>query len=164
PWHWRAALWRFRLALRQRTSWVPVAPLAAVMVLALVVGMARLAFTGTVRFGPGAGGVTAGAVVGKTGDEPALASGAGAAGTGAGGTGAPARQKAASTPVARVRGAVLVVAGFGSSCCHSANALRAAEPHLAVRQFSYRGLTAAGQPVPYHRAGNLSLQVLGDRL
>src|SRR6185437_15685847 len=32
PWHWRAALWRFRLALRQRTSWVPVAPLAAVMV------------------------------------------------------------------------------------------------------------------------------------
>jgi hypothetical protein len=59
---------------------------------------------------------------------------------------------------------VLVVAGFGSTCCHSANALRAAEPHLLVRQFSYRGLTAAGQPIPYGRAGNLSLQVLGDRL
>ena len=32
------------------------------MVLALVVGMARLAFTGTVRFAPGTGGVVAGAV------------------------------------------------------------------------------------------------------
>jgi hypothetical protein len=145
PWHWRAALWRFRLALRQRTSWVPVAPLAAVMVLVLVVGMARLAFTGTVRLDPGEGGVTAGAVVGKIGDVPAT-------------------PKVASSPEPRTRGAVLVVGGFGSSCCHGANALRAAEPDLEVRQFSYRGLTAAGQPVPYHRAGNLSLQVLGDRL
>jgi hypothetical protein len=58
----------------------------------------------------------------------------------------------------------LVVAGFGSTCCHSANALRAAEPRLEVRQFSYHGLNAAGQPIPYGRAGNLSLQVLGDRL
>jgi hypothetical protein len=153
PWHWRAALWRFRLGLRQRTSWVPVAPLAAIMVLALVVGMARLAFTGTVRFEPG-GGVAAGAVIGKSGDRPATASGAGA----------PSKPNVASTPAGQARGAVLVVAGFGSSCCHSANALRAAEPHLEVRQFSYRGLTAAGQPIPYHRAGNLSLQVLGDRL
>ena len=50
PWQWHVALWRIRRAMRSRTSWVPVAPLAAVMVLALVVGMARLAFTGTVRF------------------------------------------------------------------------------------------------------------------
>ena len=53
PWHWRAALWRIRRALTHRTSWVPVAPLAAVMVIALVVGLARLAFTGTVRFSIG---------------------------------------------------------------------------------------------------------------
>ena len=33
-----------------------------------------------------------------------------------------------------------------------------------MRQFSYRGLNAAGQPIPYGLAGNLSLQVLGDRL
>ena len=59
---------------------------------------------------------------------------------------------------------MLVVAGFGSTCCHSANALRAAEPHLLVRQFSYLGLNAAGQPIPYGLAGNLSLQVLGDRM
>jgi hypothetical protein len=154
PWHWRAALWRLRLALRQRTSWVPVAPLAAVLVLALVVGTARLAFTGAVRFDPDAGGVAVGSVLGETGD--------GLATTGSAGSSSP--PKAVSTPAAQPRGAVLVVAGFGSTCCHSANALRAAEPYLEVRQFSYHGLNAAGQPIPYGLAGNLSLQVLGDRL
>jgi hypothetical protein len=145
PWHWRAALWRFRLGLRQRTSWVPVAPLAAVMVLALVVGMARLAFTGTLRFEPGTREVVAGATPANAATVPAA-------------------PEVASSPEPRTRGAVLVVAGFGSTCCHGANALRRAEPQLEVRQFSYRGLTAAGQPVPYRRAGNLPLQVLGDRL
>src|SRR3984957_18262619 len=56
PWHWRAALGRVRRAFYHRTSWVPVAPLAAVMVIALVLGMARLAFTGTLRFTTGGGG------------------------------------------------------------------------------------------------------------
>jgi hypothetical protein len=64
----------------------------------------------------------------------------------------------------KASGAVLVIAGFGSTCCHSANALRRAEPHMLVRQFSYLGLNAAGQPVPYGLAGNLSIQVIGDRL
>ena len=50
PWDWRAALQRIRRSLLDRTGWVPVAPLAAVMVIALVAGLARLAFTGTVRF------------------------------------------------------------------------------------------------------------------
>jgi hypothetical protein len=145
PWHWRAALWRFRLALRQRTNWVPVAPLAAVMVLVLMVCLARLAFTGALSFDPGTRAVVTGAATANAAT-------------------APASPKVASSPEPGTRGAVLVVAGFGSSCCHSANALRAAEPRLEVRQFSYRGLTAAGQPVPYGRAGNLSLQVLGDRL
>jgi hypothetical protein len=45
PWHWRATLQRIRRSLVGRTSWVPVAPLAAVMVIALVVGATRLAFT-----------------------------------------------------------------------------------------------------------------------
>jgi len=150
PWQWRAALWRVRLALRQRTTWVPVAPLAAVMVLALVVGMTRLAFTGTVRFAPGPGDVAAGAVTG----EDLTAPGGGAAASSA---------KAGSGP-ARVSGAVLVVEGFGSTCCHDARALGAAEPNLLVRQFSYLGLDAAGQPIPYRLAGNLSIQVLGDRM
>ena len=167
-WQWRAALWRIRRALRSRTSWVPVAPLAAVMVLALVVGMARLAFTGTVRFAPGAGDVVAGAVTGDSGDGQAAAAGAagGASAASAGGstsaTSAPGGTRSASA--GKVSGAVLVVAGFGSNCCHGANALRAAEPHMLVRQFSYLGLNAAGQPIPYGRAEDLSIQVLGDRM
>ena len=157
PWQWRAALWRIRRALRQRTNWVPVAPLAAVMVLALVVGLARLAFTGTVRFASGAGGVVAGAVTGDSGDDSQIAAARAAGGaSAAGGT--------RSGPAGKVSGAVLVVAGFGSTCCHSANALRAAEPNLLVRQFSYLGLNAAGQPIPYGRAGDLPIQVLGDRM
>ncbi|HEX3191748.1 MAG TPA: hypothetical protein VHS30_18400 [Streptosporangiaceae bacterium] len=150
PWQWRATLWRIRRALRHRTYWVPMAPLAAVMVLALVVGMARLAFTGTVRFAPGPSGVTAGAV---TGDDL----------TGPGGGASTASAKAVSGPT-RVSGAVLVVEGFGSHCCRSANSLRAAEPHMVVRQFSYQGLDAAGRPIPYDLAGNMSIQVLGDRM
>src|SRR5437763_5011627 len=70
PWHWRAALWRFRLALRQRTNWVPVAPLAAVMVLVLVVGVARLAFTGTVNFDPDPRDVVAGAAAANAASIP----------------------------------------------------------------------------------------------
>ena len=53
PWAWRATLQRFRRSLLDRTAWVPVAPLAAVMVIALVAGLTRLAFTGAVRFDPG---------------------------------------------------------------------------------------------------------------
>ncbi len=158
PWHWRAALWRLRLALRHRTSWVPVAPLAAVMVLALVVGVARLAFTGTVRFDPDTSAVVAGAAASH--HDGALAPVAsGSSGSGSAGT-----PKAVSGPAGKTTGAVLVIAGFGSTCCHSANALRRAAPNLLVRQFSYLGLNAAGQPVPYRLAGNLSIQVIGDRL
>src|SRR5580693_7715825 len=159
PWHWRAALWRIRRALRHRTNWVPMAPLAAVMVLVLVVGLARLAFTGTVRFAPGTSDVVAGAVTGDSGDD-----GLAPAGRGAGAPSTASAARGPSRPASPLRGAVLVVDGFGSTCCHSANALRAAEPNLLVRQFSYLGLNAAGQPTPYGLAGNLSLQVLGDRM
>ena len=146
-WYWRAALQRIRWALRDRTSWVPVAPLAAVMVLFLAVGLTRLAFTGTVRFAGGTGDSAAAAVT---------------TGTESGGLGAPADRSGAGT---RPRGALLVVGGFGSSCCHEADALRAAEPGLLVRQFSYLGLDASGQPVRYGpAAGNLPIQVLGDRM
>jgi hypothetical protein len=156
-WQWRVALWRIRRAMRSRTSWVPVAPLAAVLVLALVVGIARLAFTGTVRLAPGASDVVAGAVTGDSGDDGQAAAGSGAAGL-------LAAKSARSRPTAKVNGAVLVVEGFGSTCCNSANTLRAAEPHMFVRQFSYVGLNTAGQPIPYGRAGDLSIQLLGDRM
>ncbi len=136
---------------------VPVAPLAAVMVIALVVGMARLAFTGTVRFGTGTSGVVAAAVSGDVAGTGLAASD----GSGPSGAAAASEGRAAGQP----RGAVLVVEGFGSSCCHDTDALRAADPGLVVRQFSYLGLNAAGQPTPYSRAaGDLPIQVLGDRM
>jgi len=169
PWHWRATLQRIRRSLAVRTSWVPVAPLAALMVLALVVGVTRLAFTGTVRFAPGTGGATVVSAdrgtgltaVGKAGGGARQAAGTSAS-RAAGAKGGAGAQTAASTPPS---GAVLVVEGFGSSCCHAADGLRAAEPNMLVRQFSYLGLNAAGQPIPYGpTAGNLSIQVLGDRI
>jgi hypothetical protein len=57
-----------------------------------------------------------------------------------------------------------VVAGFGSNCCKDANTLAAEEPGVLVRQFSYLGLTASGKPVSYHRAADLPIQELGDKM
>ncbi len=157
PWHWRATLQRIRRSLLDRTSWVPLAPLAAVMVLALVVGLTRLAFTGTVRFAVGTGNAAVtsadqGAGLTVTGNA---GGGSGARQAGApstqgpvGGKGGPGGMGVAGTAVARPRGAVLVVEGFGSSCCHAADGLRAAEPGMLVRQFSYLGLTLpAADPI-----------------
>jgi hypothetical protein len=73
--------------------------------------------------------------------------------------------QAKTVTAAKPKGAVLVVEGFGSSCCNAANGLRAAEPGMLVRQFSYLGLNAAGQPIPYGpQAEDLSIQALGDRM
>jgi hypothetical protein len=168
PWHWRAALSRVRQALYHRTSWVPVAPLAAVMVIALVVGLARLAFTGTVRFTTG-GGTTAIAAATELagGSGLAAASRPSSPAASGGATSAPkdGRTSSATGAGARVRGAVLVVEGFGSSCCGSADALQAAEPDLLVRQFSYLGLNSSGAPIRYGPAAeDLPIQVLGDRM
>ena len=150
PWHWRATLQQIRRSLRGRTSWVPVAPLAAVMVIALVVGVTRLAFTGTVRFAQETDEVVASADE-AAGLIPSLGSDQGG--------------QSKTVTAAKPEGAVLVVEGFGSSCCHAADSLRAAEPGMLVRQFSYRGLNAAGQPIPYGpAAGDLSIQALGDRM
>ncbi|MBV9451891.1 MAG: hypothetical protein JO345_38990 [Streptosporangiaceae bacterium] len=142
-WYWRAALWQVKRALRQRISWLPVAPVAAVLVVGLVVTMARLAFTGTVHLTPPAGHVAEGVVPG-VGTAPAV--------------------QAEPVTGQPAHGSLLVVAGWGSHCCNDANALRAAEPGMTVRQFSYLGLTAAGQPIRYHLAADLPIQVLGDRM
>jgi hypothetical protein len=159
PWLWRATLQRIRRSLHDHTSWVPVAPLAAVMVIALVVGLTRLAFTGTVHFAPGAS-------VASAGEEAGLTAVGNASGASSGGQAGQAGGKGGAGPgAAKPRGAVLVVEGFGSSCCHAADTLQAAEPGMLVRQFSYLGLDAAGQPIPYGpAAGNLPIQVLGDRM
>lgn len=125
---------------------LPFAPIVALMVLALVVGAAKLMFTGSITIG---------------GSPPPAAAAA-----------ANVNQASPATVAATghsehhdVRNAVLVVAGWGSSCCNAADALRSASPGTIVRQFSYIGLNAAGQPLPSGAdADDLPLPVLGDRL
>src|SRR5215831_79602 len=127
---------------------LPFAPLAALMVLALMVGVVRLMFTGTIELPLGA----------STSVAANMAAGgvAGGAETGSGGT-------TAVGPV--VSDAVLVVGGWGSSCCDAANGLRATLGGVPVRQFSYIGLDANDRPVPSGpEADDLPLPVLGDRI
>ena len=124
---------------------LPFAPLAAVMAVALVVGAARLMFTGTIQL------------------PISTASPSAAANVVASGTAAGTRTPATATSASNV--AVLVVSGWGSSCCDAANGLRAAMPGAFVRQFSYLGLDAKGRPLPHGpSADDLPLPVLGDRI
>jgi hypothetical protein len=130
---------------------LPFAPIAAVMVLALVVGAARLLFTGTIQL-PISPSSSAAAMVG-----------------GGARAGSPAAPDAVTSPAAAVAtataSAVLVVGGWGSSCCDAANGLHAMLPEVPMRQFSYVGLNAAGKPVPSGAsADDLPLPELGDRL
>jgi hypothetical protein len=140
---------------------LPFAPIAALLVIALVVGTARLLFTGTI--------VLPASVTGTSS----------AAATVAGGSGGPAVGSAASavanSTVAGVRTAtgrpadpsvaVLVIGGWGSSCCNDVDGLRAELPSFAIRQFSYLGLGPNGRPLASGPdADDLPLPELGDRL
>jgi hypothetical protein len=127
---------------------LPFAPIAALMVVAVVVGVARLLFTGTIQL--------------SISPEPAPAVAAALAGA-AGSAAGPQASAAAVAPAPA--SAVLVVGGWGSSCCDAANGLRATLPGTAVWQFSYAGLNAKGRPVPSGAdADDLPLPVLGDRI
>ena len=123
---------------------LPLAPMAAVLVLAAVVGLTRLAFA----VGHGPAQVAAAAAL-----QP----------------GAVAPGGAHPAPSARARPGgrdpVLVILGFGSACCSAARGLRPVAPGALVQQFSYRGMTPAGQPLPEgNSAGNIPLPELGDRI
>jgi hypothetical protein len=131
---------------------LPFAPIAALLVLVLVVGVARLMFTGTIRIG---GSAPAGSTVGA---GPSSASPRSAS---LGGSTAPATTAAAHTGAR----AVLVVGGWGSKCCDDADGLRAATPGAVVWQFSYAGLDARGEPRPSGAEDDdLPLPELGDRI
>jgi hypothetical protein len=126
---------------------LPFAPIAALMTVALVVGVARLMFTGTIQLPI------------STSASPSAAANVIPGGAAAAAHSAPA------TATAVTDAAVLVVSGFGSSCCDAANGLRAAMPGATVRQFSYVGLDARGAPIPHGpSADDLPLPVLGDRI
>jgi hypothetical protein len=123
---------------------IPLAPLAGLLVLALVVGAARLMFTGTIKVLPGQGGMIS----------------VSAAGFGPGDSRHPLPGPGDAQPRA---GAVLVVEGWGSWCCDAADGLRSLEPGMVVRQFSYQGLDRAGNPVRTND-DDLPLPELGDRI
>src|SRR5215469_4883133 len=124
---------------------LPFAPLAAAMVIVLAVGMARLIFTGTIQL----------PLPSITGSQSAASLVEDNKTTGAAW---PAVGMPAPDPV-------LVVEGWGSSCCDAGNGLHAMMPGTAIRQFSYLGLDAKGNP---RRSGpgadDLPLPELGDRM
>ena len=127
---------------------LPFAPIAALMTVALVVGVARLMFTGTIQL-----------PISTSASPVAVAN---AIGGGTAGAGAAAENTA--NPRASAGATVLVVSGWGSSCCDAANSLRAAMPGADVRQFSYVGLDARDFPIRHGpSADDLPLPVLGDR-
>jgi hypothetical protein len=130
---------------------IPVAPLGGLLAVALVVGTARLLFTGTITVTP----------------HPSVVAAAAAGGTGTAQGPATSTARASAGPA--TAGAVLVVEGWGTWCCDAANGLRAAlrgiEPGSLVRQFSYRGLDASGNPLRSGPASDdLPLPELGDKI
>ena len=65
----------------------------------------------------------------------------------------------------KLTSAVLVIPGFGSSCCYPSESRNLIGPSALVRPFSYAGLGAGGRPLPYGLdATDLPLSVLGDRI
>jgi hypothetical protein len=131
---------------------LPLAPLAAVLSIALVIGMTRLAFV--IGRGPRPVGVEAAAIqAGQIGPAGAAAASGPLPGHG---TGAGHR---------RQHNPVLVILGFGSACCGGARSLQSVAPGAYLEQFSYRGMNAAGQPLPQgSAASNLPLPELGNRI
>jgi hypothetical protein len=125
-------------------AWIPVAPLAAISVFALAIGGTRVIFEMT-TVSPA-----------RTGLAAASAGIAAAAGRYGG--------QALTVKVPEGKPAVLVIGGFGSTCCHSFRSLRGTSD-MTVEQFSYLGLNAAGKPIPQGRsASNLPMQALGDMI
>ncbi|GEM_PF-455444 len=169
--------WRCQDVLSRRVWPGPLSPVAAAAAIAVVVGGTRVIFalaTATPTIGgsvaipgraaahaPGAGPGAPGRVITRGAGSGAPGRPRAAPGSGSALPGGLAGPRAAAGTAA----AVLVIPGFGSSCCAPSAALsRLGRPGL-VRPFSYRGLSASGQPLPYGRGyTDLPISVLGDRI
>jgi hypothetical protein len=128
---------------------LPIAPLAVLVAVVLVVGVVRLAFSAAAASGHG---VAAAEVL-----RPVPVPGLGPGQPDVGGPGIAADRQP--------QPALLEVRGFGSTCCSHPAARAALDPGGVVQQFSYRGLSQAGHPLPYGRAASdLPLAALGDRI
>ena len=127
------------------TRRLPVAPVAAVLAIGLVIGVARAGFA--VATSPRHHG-------------PSQAQAAIGAGIAASSSPAGAGSSSAFSP-----SPVLEIQGFGSSCCSAPSSLRSIAGPAVAQQFSYRGLNARGQPLPQGpAASDLPLPELGDRI
>jgi hypothetical protein len=138
-------LWRHRPPRRHRGRALPapVSPLAAVAAFALLVGVTRLLFVlaGSTPQAGGPGTLPSKAAI--------LAASSGRPGGSSG----------------RLTSAVLVIPGFGSSCCYPSASRNLIGPPALVRPFSYAGLDGRGRPLPYGLdATDVPLPVLGDRI
>jgi hypothetical protein len=132
-------------------GWIPVAPVAAVSVFALVVGAARLIFD-------------AAATAPHVGIAAASSAGLAAAAGSVGSVGSLATAPKAA-PWHGHQQAVLVIEGFGSPCCHAGHGLQRTVPSMHVQQFSYLGLNAAGKPlIQGADASDMPLPELGDKI
>ena len=136
---------------------VPLAPVAMVLALAMVVGLTRLAFVignpphhsnlAAVGPAPGAAGY------------PGRSAASGPAGSQV------SRAASSVAPGQATRDPVLEIRGFGSACCAAPRTLRPVAPGALVQQFSYRGMTASGHPLPQgSAASDLPLPELGRRI
>jgi hypothetical protein len=133
---------------------VPLAPVAMVLAIAMVVGLTRLAFViGNPPPHTSLAAVAAAAADAAVGNTAAAASGA-------------ANDSASSVAPGRAtRDPVLEIRGFGSACCASPRSLRSVAPGALVQQFSYRGMAASGRPLPQgSAASDLPLTELGHRI
>lgn len=124
----------------------PVSPLAAAIALVLVMAIVRTAFVLVVDTPFPVGGARAAAAIGTA-------------------------PRAADVERVRPRAggglhqAVLIIPGFGSSCCGPSPVLARIGPPNLVRRFSYLGLGPGGRPLPYGLgATDLPLPLLGDRI
>jgi len=141
-----ARLWRRREpgGRPRRALPAPISPLAALTAFALLVGVTRLLFVvaGTTPI-PGGPGIlpTKAAILAASSGQPG------------------------DSQADRLTSAVLVIPGFGSSCCSASQSRDLIGPAALVRPFSYAGLDTAGRPLPYGLdATDLPLPLLGDRI
>ena len=143
---------------------VPLAPVAMVLAIAMVVGLTRLAFViGNPPHHSTLAAVGAAAAAGAAGVNPATRNAASTASNSAGNS--TGNSASSVGPGQAARDPVLEIRGFGSACCASPRSLRPVAPGALVQQFSYRGMTASGRPLPQgSAASDLPLTELGYRI
>ena len=139
---------------------VPLAPVAMVLAITMVVGLTRLAFViGNPPHPTSLAAAATAGTAGTAGTDAALGNTPSAASRDASGSASSvAAGLAARDPVLEIR-------GFGSACCASPRSLRPVAPGALVQQFSYLGMTASGRPLPQgSAASDLPLTELGGRI